>query len=112
MDNKEKLIETLSRIDYKSLVEPRPMFSKEQYELFKANGLSKQEIEMLEQAEAYSELINLLPNDEKGTDRMLSALDAISTANPEINKQHILIIAEKDPEMLAKLLALAELMEQ
>ena len=49
-ENKEKLIQTLSNIDYKSLVEPRPVFSKEQYELFAANGLSKQEIAMLEEA--------------------------------------------------------------
>ena len=112
MENKEKLIQTLSNIDYKSLVEPRPVFSKEQYELFAANGLSKQEIAMLEEAEMFSQFINLLPNDEKNTEKMMSALDAISTANPEVNKQHIMLIAEKDPQMIAQLLALAELMEQ
>lgn len=112
MDNKEKIIEALAKIDYASLALPKQVFSKEQYKLFEENGLTKKEIAQLEEAEVYSQLIDLLPNDAKGVDRMMSALDAVSNANPEINKKHLILIAQKDPQMLVQLLALAELLEQ
>lgn len=108
----KKLIEQLSKINYKELAEVGPVFSKEEYAIYKQNGFSDKEIAQLEEAELLAQLVDHLPKDAKGVERLGGALDAVSSADPELNKRNLLLIAQKDPQMLVQLLALAEIAEQ
>lgn len=108
MENNEKLLEALKKIDVKSLETPEPIFSPETYELFKKSGLSEDEIATLENAELKNRVLEILPDDEQGIERVAGALSAISRDNGDENVKNLLLIAQKDPEMLAKLMALTE----
>ncbi len=110
MENKEQqIIQGLKNI---AEAANEPVFSKEDYELFKRCGMSDEEIKQVEKAEVMSGVIDILPNDEAGLDRLAAALGAISNEkNPEQNLANLKIIAEKDPEMLAKLFALSSITE-
>jgi hypothetical protein len=108
----KKLVEQLAKINYKELAEVGPVFPKEVYEIYKQNGLTDQEIAQLEEAELLAQLVDHLPKDAKGIERLTGALAAVTSANPEINQRNLLLIAQKDPQMLVQLLALAEITEQ
>ena len=110
--NQQKLIDALSKINYKELAEPKPVFTQAEYDMFKQNGLTKEEIAQLEDTEMLSQLVELLPTDAKSISRLSGALDAVSSADPELNKRNLLLIAQKDPQMLVQLLSLAEVAEQ
>ncbi|MBQ7917874.1 MAG: hypothetical protein IJ310_03550 [Clostridia bacterium] len=107
MEGNEKLIEALKNVDVKALVTPEPVFPKEAYEMFKRNGLSSEEIATLENAELKTRIMNLLPDDEKGQERLAMALQAISRSGKE-NAANLITIAQKDPAMLVQLMALTE----
>ena len=109
MDNKEKVLEALKKVDFSSLVDNTPVFSKETYELFKKGGLSEDEIATLEYAELKTRTLEVLPDDQKGMERVFGALAAISKDSAEENAKNLTLIAQKDPEMLLKLIALTEI---
>ena len=111
-NNQKKLVEALSKINYKELAEQKPVFTKAEYDMFKQNGLTKDEIAQLEETELLSQLLEHIPDDAKSLSRISGALDAVLTADPELNKRNLLLIAQKDPQMLVQLLALAEIAEQ
>ena len=108
MEGNEKLVEALKKVDVKALATPEPIFPKEAYELFKKNGLSSEEIATLENAELKTRIMNLLPDDEKGQERLAMALQAISKENGKENAANLITIAQKDPAMLVQLMALTE----
>ena len=108
MEGNEKLIEALKNVDVKALVTPEPIFPKEAYEMFKRNGLSSEEIATLENAELKTRIMNLLPDDEKGQERLAMALQAISRESGKENAANLITIAQKDPAMLVQLMALTE----
>lgn len=110
MENKEQqIIQGLKNI---ASAANEPVFSKEDYELFKRCGISEEEIKHLEKTEMLAGVIDVLPGDEAGIQRLAAALGAISNENnPEQNLANLKIIAEKDPEMLAKLMALSSITE-
>ncbi|MBR3885063.1 MAG: hypothetical protein IKJ33_01160 [Clostridia bacterium] len=108
MNGNEKLVEALKKIDVKSLVTPEPIFPKEAYEMFKRNGLSKDEIATLENAELKTRIMQLLPDDEKGQERLAMALQAISKETGKENAMNLITIAQKEPAMLVQLMALTE----
>lgn len=108
MNGNEKLVEALKKIDVKSLVTPEPIFPKEAYEMFKRNGLSKDEIATLENAELKTRIMQLLPDDEKGQERLAMALQAISKESGKENAMNLITIAQKEPAMLVQLMALTE----
>ena len=108
MNGNEKLVEALKKIDVKSLVTPEPIFPKEAYEMFKRNGLSKDEIATLENAELKTRIMKLLPDDEKGQEKLALALQAISKESGKENAVNLITIAQKDPAMLVQLMALTE----
>ncbi len=112
MEGKEQLMEALRNIDVKELAEPRPVFSETEYRMFKNAGLSKEEVETLENAEMTRQIIELLPKDQAGIDKLASALQSISNENSKQNAANLLLIAQKDPERLVQLLALTEVFEQ
>ena len=109
MDNKEKVLEALKKIDVSSLVDNTPVFDEETYALFKKGGLSEDEIATLEYAELKARALEILPDDKKGMDRVFGALAAISKDTAEENAKNLALIAQKDPEMLFKLIALTEI---
>ena len=108
MNSNEKLIEALKKIDVKALVTPEPLFPEEVYEMFKRNGLSSEEIATLENAELKTRIMDLLPNDEKGQERLAAALESISKESGKENAVNLITIAQKDPAMLVQLMALTE----
>lgn len=109
MENKEQLVESLKKI---AVTANEPIFTKEQVDLYKRCGLSDEEIKELERADALADVIGMLPTDEAGLNRLAAALGSISNENnPEQNLANLKIIAERDPEMLAKLMALATVKE-
>lgn len=108
MNGNEKLVEALKKIDVKSLVTPEPIFPKAAYEMFERNGLSKDEIATLENAELKTRIMRLLPDDEKGQERLAMALQAISRETSKENAVNLITIAQKDPAMLVQLMALTE----
>ena len=81
MKGNEKLIEALKNIDVKAMATPEPLFPQEAYDMFKRNGLSNEEIATLENAELKTRIMRLLPDDEKGQERLAAALQAISNEN-------------------------------
>ena len=84
-------------------------FDEETYALFKKGGLSEDEIATLEYAELKARALEILPDDKKGMDRVFGALAAISKDTAEENAKNLALIAQKDPEMLFKLIALTEI---
>ncbi len=109
MENKEQqLIETLNTI---ASAAEEPIFSQEDYELFKKCGMTDEQIKGLEQTEMMSGVIEALPNDEAGTQRLAAALGAISRPDPKESQANLKLIAEKDPQMLAQLMALTVVAE-
>lgn len=110
-NNQKKLAEALAKINFKELANTKP-FSEDEYRVFKENGLTQEEISNLEDLESFSQLMDLLPADKKSIKRLSDALDAVSSVNPEANKKNLVLIAQKDPQMLVQLLALAEVAEQ
>ena len=89
-----------------------PVFKKEDYELFKRCGLTPEEVKDLEKAQMMSNIVEILPDDEAGIQRMGAALGAISNKeHPENNLKNLQIIAERDPEMFVKLMALTSVVE-
>ena len=111
MDGKEKIIEALKNIDVKELAEPKPVFSPEEYAFFQRSGLSADEVRTLENAEMLTQILELLPEDQKGLDRLAGALQAISKETTKENMANLLLIAQKDPQTLIQLLALTEVFD-
>lgn len=111
MKGNEKLIKALENIDVKELAEPRPIFSENVYKIFKEHGLTAEEVSTLENAEMLSQIVDLLPDDDKGNERLAAALEAVSKETTKENMQNLLLIAQKDPQMLAQLLALTEVID-
>lgn len=112
MEGKEKLVEALKNIDIKELAEPRPVFSETEYKMFKNAGLTKEEVDNLEKAEMTRQIIELMPNNEADVNKLTEALKAVSNADNKKNAANLLLIAQKDPERLLQLLAVAELFEK
>ena len=111
MDKKQEQLEVQG---LKNLIASanEPVFSKEDYELFKKCGFTAQDVKDLEQTEMMSGVIDVLPEDNAGIQRMGAALGAISNEqNPKQNLENLKIIAERDPEMFAKLMALTTVVE-
>lgn len=112
MEGKEKLVEALKNIDIKELAEPRPVFGEKEYQMFKNAGLTKEEVDLLERAEMTRQILELMPKDEAGLDKLAGALKAVSNEDNKKNASNLLLIAQKDPERLLQLLATAELFEK
>lgn len=108
MENKEQLMEFVNTVNSTA---DEPIFSKEDYELFKKCGMTEEQIKSLEQAEMMSGVIDALPNDEAGTQRLGAALGAISGPDSKQNLANMKLIAEKDPKMFAQLMALSTVAE-
>lgn len=100
--------ETPKNIDLTELAKPVEIFPKEIYEMFQRSGLSDEEISNLEEAELRSRVLDFLPDDPAGQDRLASALMAISKNSTEENSKNLTLIAQKDPQMLIQLMALTE----
>jgi hypothetical protein len=111
MDNKEKIVEALKKVDLKGLVSDEQVFSKATYEMFEKCGLSAEEVEKLERAELQTRVLETLPTDEASMNRIAGALAAISNADGKENAKNLALIAQKDPQMLMNLLALTEVFE-
>lgn len=108
MENKE-LVESLKNVASGA---EEAVFSKKDLDLFKKCGLSEEDIKNLEQTEMMSQVIDTLPNDEAGVQRLAAALGAISRENTQENLAALKLIAEKDPTMLAQLMALTTVAEE
>ena len=111
MENNEKLLKALENLDFSKLVDNEPIFPAETYEIFKQGGLSEKEISTLEYAELRARALEVLPDDKAGAERVLGALAAISRGNREENMKNVMLIAQKDPEMILKLIALTEVVK-
>lgn len=103
MENKEQLVESLKEV---ASVAEESVFSKADYELFKKCGLSAEDIAKLEQAEGMADVIDTLPGDEAGTQKLAAALGAISNQDSKKNMENLTLIAQKDPKMFEQLMAL------
>ena len=87
------------------------VFSQEDIALFKKCGLSDEQIKAMEQTEMVSGVVDALPNDEAGTQRLAAAIGAISRQDSKESLANLNLIAEKDPKMFAQLMALTTLAE-
>lgn len=108
MEKNEKLVKDIAAV---VAAADKPIFSDEDYALFKKCGLTDEQIKGLEQAEMMSGVIDMLPNDDAGVKRLAGALGAISKADPKESLANLNLIAEKDPQMLAQLMALTAIAE-
>lgn len=108
-----KLIEeTMKKLNIEELQKDEPIFPAETYELFKANGLSQEDIEDMEKAEIFSQLVDLLPDDEKGLKLLTDAFALISKNSTKENLAGLQAIAMKDPKLLMQMFAFTSLVEQ
>ena len=112
MENKEQILESLKNVNFKELTEQKPVFSEEEYAMFKKSGLTPEEINKLEDGEMLRQVIELLPDEEAGLERLAKALEAISMDKTEDNLKNLLTIAQNEPNLLVQILALAEVTEQ
>lgn len=110
MEKKEKIMQGIENA-LKEIANPEPIFSKEQYEEFKKAGLTQEEVEKLENAEAYAQIIDILPNDGAGVDKILEAFASLSNDSTKTNVENLLAIAQKDPNLLVQLLAVTAIAE-
>lgn len=108
MENKEQLMEFVNSVNSSA---EEPVFSSEEIALFKNCGLSDEQIKAMEQTEMMSGVIEALPNDEAGTQRLAAAIGAISRPDSKESLANLKLIAEKDPKMFAQLMALTTLAE-
>lgn len=108
MENKEQLIEALNKIIEAA---EKPVFTEEEYEAFRQGGLSEEEIKELEKMEMLSDTINVLPSDKKDMDRLGAVLEALSSGDNKQNFEKLRILAEKDPQVFAQVMALTSVIE-
>lgn len=108
MENKEQLVESLKNIASSA---EEPIFSKEDYELFKKCGMTDEQIKAMEQAEMMSGVVEVLPEAEADIQKLGAALGAISGPDSKQDLANLKLIAEKDPKMLAQLMALTSVAE-
>ncbi len=106
--NQNEVANALKKLNSPTFSMEKSVFPKEVYDLFERNNLTQDEIETLERAELQTRVIELLPDDEKGRERLTMALQAISNEDGDKNLENLKIIAEKDPNMLVQLFALTE----
>lgn len=110
MENKEKVMKGLETA-LKEIANPEPIFSKEQYEEFKKAGLTQEEVEKLETAEAYAQIIDILPNNAAGIDKIMEAFASLSNDSTKANVENLLAIAQKDPNLFVQLMAVTAIAE-
>ena len=103
MENKEQLVESLREV---ASVAEESVFSKEDYALFEKCGISAEDIKKLEQAEMMSDVVDVLPGDDAGVQKLAAALGAISNKDSKKNIENLTLIAQKDPKMFQQLMAL------
>ena len=85
-----------------------PLFDKERYEYLKSRGLTQEEIEILEQAEAVSQMAEILPEDAGSVfDRIEALPDDPGAALKSLND-----MADSDPESFAQIMAAVEAVDQ
>ncbi len=89
-------------------MEAEPLFSKEEYEKFKSYGLSQEDIEILEQAEAVCQVADVLPDDPTEVFNKIEALPN----DPGQALQALNNMAEADPEGFAQIMAAVEAIDQ
>ena len=58
-----------------------------------------------------TQILELLPEDQKGLDRLAGALQANSKETTKENMANLLLIAQKDPQTLIQLFALTEVFD-
>lgn len=88
----------------------QPTFSEERYKYFRDAGLSEEEIQVLERAEAASNLTDILPSDEAGIQAIYDKIEALPE-NPGMALDKLHEMAENDPESYAQILALVEALD-
>lgn len=88
----------------------KPVFSEEEYAVFN-KYMTPEQVKELENAENRYAVLDVLPDDEAGIQRLGAALGAISGANPKENMDNLKLIAEKDPERFVQLMALTSVAE-
>lgn len=110
MENQEKIMKGIETA-LKEITNPDPIFTKEEYEEFKKAGLTQEEITKLENAEAYAQIIDILPNDGEGADKIMAAFASLSNDSTKVNVENLLAIAQKDPNLLVQLLAITAIAE-
>ena len=111
MENNEKLLEALKKIDFDALVNSEPIFPKNVYEMFEKSGLSEEEISSLEDSEILARAVEVLPDDAKSEARLNAAIGAISKDSSEENARNFLLIAQKDPKVFLQLMSLVEVFD-
>ncbi len=85
-----------------------PLFSKETYEMYRAMGLSEEDIAVLERAESLCNLADILPEDPKTAFDKIEALPSDpGQALDTLNK-----MANSDPESFAQIMATVEAIDQ
>lgn len=110
MENKELIMKGLETT-LKEIANPAPVFTKEQYDEFKNAGLTPDEIATLEKAEEYAQIIDILPTDNAGIDKLIEAMTSLSDDNAEVNLNKLVAIAQKDPNLLMQLFAITAVAE-
>ena len=111
MENNEKLLEALKKIDFDAFVNSEPIFPKNVYEMFEKSGLSEEEISSLEDSEILARAVEVLPDDAKSEARLNAAIGAISRDSSEENARNFLLIAQKDPKVFLQLMSLVEVFD-
>lgn len=110
MENKELIMKGIETT-LKEIGNPAPVFTEEQYNEFKNAGLTPDEIAVLEKAESYAQIIDILPTDNAGIDKLIEAVVSLSDDNAEVNINTLLAIAKKDPNLLMQLFAITAIAE-
>ena len=104
----QQLIDSLNKIESEA---NKPIFSEADYKMFRDCGMSEEQIKRLEHVEMMSNIINILPGDENGINRLVAALGALSKDDVNENLANLKLIVEKDPQTFAQLMALASVAE-
>ena len=108
MQMNEQLIESLKALVVSA---EEPIFSAADYESFKRCGLSEDEISNLEKVQMMSGVVDVLPKDAEGIQKLSAVVNFLSQGDKQTNAENMKKLAEKDPQVMFQLMALAKIAE-
>ena len=87
----------------------KPVFSEEEYKMFREKGLTEDEIATLEDAERLAQVAEVLPEDPTELAKKITEMSDTKTTQEGL--KYMLETAKKDPQTFVQMMAFAEAME-
>ena len=94
---------------FKETFKEKPVFSDEEYKMFREKGLTEEEIATLEDAERLAQVAEVLPDDPATLEQKIKELSETKTTAEGL--KYLLETAKNDPKTFVQMMAFAEAME-